>query len=483
MQESPKDQAARETAEFLKASRPRRPGGDNCRPDSYQIQSVPRGDYRPAPWVVKTSSLALDGELGKLLEQMWELNEQHVGEDVNVVGVFCALTGEHEALSRSLREWVGRYLAGRLAKCNPADDDDPLKTFERLLSECIKALGNREGTVDYLVADESICFAAWKLYESTWKNSVTLNVNDYVIEVCGGPHVRRLAGWLQHQIASFGFGRNNLESFLRAIAKYGDQQRLRDYETTGDVALLEAANSMVEDIQEVRPVLLRNFNPRKSVVPQTDEFAIACDWVARHGIIDVLVGRGERGLSENLQTHRSLWNVVLRRDGLIIDGDRPWISVRDIEEQGEFSSLAINAYVVELLHTKLFSFYERVRFDRFWRPTEPGREPVAEESEDEQVALLCHEIARREDEHDLQRGTLARPRRCVRSLRTKQFLKILKRLGCEVHPGKGDEISLYRHGGKKFRHGGHKETHATDVVIILKRLGISDQEFLREANR
>lgn len=60
---------------------------------------------------------------------------------------------------------------------------------------------------------------------------------------------------------------------------------------------------------------------------------------------------------------------------------------------------------------------------------------------------------------------------------TFKFLAVLLRLGCEVRSGKGSETTVYRFGGKKYRLGQNSKVGTVLVKEVLKRLGISHQEW------
>ena len=70
-----------------------------------------------------------------------------------------------------------------------------------------------------------------------------------------------------------------------------------------------------------------------------------------------------------------------------------------------------------------------------------------------------------------------------RSVRVMPFLNALSReFGCEVKYGKGSEITVFRHGGKKARLGHHAQNgnvHWIKVKQILKHLGILERDWLR----
>ena len=56
------------------------------------------------------------------------------------------------------------------------------------------------------------------------------------------------------------------------------------------------------------------------------------------------------------------------------------------------------------------------------------------------------------------------------------------RFGCEIRPGKGSEVTVYRAGGRIFTLGRHRrndEVSSLIVKLLLKRLGISPQEWLK----
>ena len=76
----------------------------------------------------------------------------------------------------------------------------------------------------------------------------------------------------------------------------------------------------------------------------------------------------------------------------------------------------------------------------------------------------------------------ASPSLRIKPLRLQQLLSVLERkLGCEVRPGKGSEITVYRRGGRKFSLGRHHADYVVPLVTIkqlLRNIGVKPHEWL-----
>ena len=145
-------------------------------------------------------------------------------------------------------------------------------------------------------------------------------------------------------------------------------------------------------------------------------------------------------------------------------------------------ALVLNCYVLGLFHERLYSFYDRIDFERIRARARSGAadEPA---DDDEVLAISCQDLAHR-DEAEAGEGPPAPTprRRPIRSVRLQRLLALLSdRFGCEVRQGHGSEITVYRRGGKKWILGCHKrDAHVPSEVVanLLKRVGIGLDEWL-----
>jgi len=101
-----------------------------------------------------------------------------------------------------------------------------------------------------------------------------------------------------------------------------------------------------------------------------------------------------------------------------------------------------------------------------------GEKPKRELTETKPELESVEALARREGQRA--------GRRAIHHLRLRTFLHVLQhRLDCEVRPGKGDETTIYRQGGKIFRIGRPEQIHPVIVKRALRRLNISIPEWLK----
>lgn len=231
---------------------------------------------------------------------------------------------------------------------------------------------------------------------------------------------------------------------------------------------------MADDLTEMRLLLARNFSPAKTVIPMSDDFAVACTWIATHGVLELIVGPGERQLIENIPRRRSSRNVVLRLDGLLIQEKHPWLSARDVPSQTNVSNLAVNCYMLELIHEKLLSFYLQIDFGNIRRRYE--QHETGDAPDDEVLAVSCRDLVR-DDEATEATEKIDRSSRRIRPLRMDKFLRKLEGLGCEIRGSRGSEVAVYRPGGRVYRLGHRKEVHTETVKNVLTRLDISPAEW------
>jgi len=145
------------------------------------------------------------------------------------------------------------------------------------------------------------------------------------------------------------------------------------------------------------------------------------------------------------------------------------------------NSLAVNAFVVELFHEKLFSFYDQVDFVAIRHRAKKAA--LNAEVDGELIAVSCQDLASTDVESDrsAEFGASTASYR-IPQLRSQRLFTLLHdKLGCEVKSGKGSEITVFRPGGRKFVIGHHKRNDTVHSVVVqnmLKRLKIGPQEWL-----
>ena len=78
------------------------------------VQPHPPEQFRPPPFLSRTATMGEAEELTRLLAELWEVNEQHIGEPVLKVVAYYAVTGLGRDLSERFRAWSDRYFRRRV---------------------------------------------------------------------------------------------------------------------------------------------------------------------------------------------------------------------------------------------------------------------------------------------------------------------------------------------------------------------------------
>jgi hypothetical protein len=444
----------------------------------YRVVSHQQTAYQAASFVKRIVTPDQYEQLNDLLHQLWRLNEEFVGELISDTSTYLALTGEHASLEESYVQWCDSYLRARLKKPNHKDQGDPFSTFARLLLEYTRVIGAtaRHDSADFICLDRSHRYVAWLLFENTWKDSVKIIQEGTTLRI--GAASTEFAEYCGGFATKFGFGQNGLAEFLSLAEPYVVAKQSNEVNDVLQETLLDEIGGLMNDIWQMRPFLIRNFSPEKTLIQLNERLHIACDWAANVGAMTLYVGQSEREVIENLPARRSITTVSVGRDGILIDGYRPWITAGNLEHTADVRKLAINAHVLGLIHERLFSFYDRIDFARIRQRA--IAELNADEVGNDALALSLQDLASETETTELAKERRLPTARRLRPLRLDKFLKLLEqRFNCEVQSGKGDETTVFRPGGKKYRLGQLKQIHPTLLKRVLQRLKIGRTEWLQ----
>ena len=107
--------------------------------DNPRIMPLPLEAFRPPAFVHKTAP-DMYAEIEALLREVWELNEQCVGERLLEAEAYLVFADLPRPLIKRIRKWIEKYLLRRLQQNNPRDKGSPMATFERLEEECKQIL-------------------------------------------------------------------------------------------------------------------------------------------------------------------------------------------------------------------------------------------------------------------------------------------------------------------------------------------------------
>jgi hypothetical protein len=504
-------------------------------PETLQIKdcvvaSYPAEAYRPKPYLRKMMTETQYRDLGIILNDLYALNEEHVGESILEVGVYFSLTGVHEALEDLMISWTRSYLAARVSKHNPKDGDDEFQRFNRLLCEYFDVFACPDDSLGHLVTAMGKRYAAHLIFEHTLQRVLVFEDTGNGIQVKPSVPFHRkqfeFLGSLMQSLQSQ-FGRDDSRAFYRIVLANGIPDELRAKLKMPKETLRSSINRMGEDIVTMRQLLIRDFAPDSTIISVSRDLVFAVQWAAHYGIMNLRFAETEDKLLGALATHGGRI-LLLARDGALLDADRPWIRMENIPPIAEVSGLAVNAYILELIYEKLLYFYDKVDETRFRYLA--ASEVVREKEADEVVAWSCQELVAKASvvaETPVQQepeplpcanapgtawadavpdvvlaepakempadeqsqwpsgvpATKERPReqaRKIHQLRLQTFLHVLQhRLGCEVRAGKGDETTIYRQGGRIFCIGRPAQIHPLVVKQALRRLNISIPEWLK----
>ncbi len=445
-------------------------------PRKERIQSPSRGAYEIPSSLRNTATPQECEALQALLDQLWSTNEEHAGADTKAVEAYIVLTDQHRTFVEQIKSWCISYIRRRFRhkENNPRDKWRSTDRFFRLLKEYHELLGWRtaqENSLDYLFLAECDHFVLWSLYQLSRE-----------IPGSDGTELRDIEEYLDR----FGLLGDHLLNFLGVTGLAVSSDALDLYSSKSANDLLARLQGFATAIQEMRPFLVRNFNATKAIVRFEGKHVVflAWDWCTEYGIANIFTGFDYEEVLGNLSTGGMRWPAKISHDGLLIDGKKPWVTSIVEDRIQNLNSLALNTYILESFHDKLYSFYDQIDFDKIRNRRKRAESPS--ELDDEVFALSCLDLARAEDPipvpdvlNEVRPETRERAGR-VRSLRFEPFCRVLKKLGCEIRPGKGSEITVFRKGGKKWtmgRHGQNPLIQSIRVRECLKRLGISTREW------
>jgi hypothetical protein len=444
-------------------------------------------------------------------------------------------TNEAVAVEHRLYDWVRSYFSHRSAPdlFNPKDDGEPLKAFFRLLEEYDTIFDK----LFKLSTTPSIRFLRWSrdllhitVRDCLWKNRLRFDDkgNIQVLYQVSAQRACQIVKAWEYLIRELDWNDDPKDLFRELSRAYdaATQPPMRLLCMSKD-ALLERIAGLAAAIQEMRPFLVRNFHAGNTVGPIGKKF-LGWDWITVNGIGQVVIGASSQEVFEELHAHRTSFYV--RADGILASAGGPWMTAETLAITEQPGWLAVNCQVLELCHDKIRSMFDKVDLATVWDRLRKREARDSAPLDDEEIALSCQRLADCDPEApaagtgggeatltdaELPDGepvpftgapteagptksapidaapseavtaetespsSYSRPRR---PLRLPRLLGVLEtQLGCEVQPGKGSEITVYRPGGKKFTLGRH-QTHYTVpwpvVKQVLKRLNIGPEEWL-----
>ncbi len=451
---------------------------EDLRPRDERIESQSERLYRPPAFLKTTTTPDQFQELADIFHKIREVNEEHVGELTMELGVYLFLAGRDVPVVERLLPWCRRYVEKRWPQFNPRDERFPPLKCERLREECGKIFGKlveQNHTVNFLFLRLAQPYTDALLFEARAKDC---QQNDHW-SYHGPDHpANRLMAEI---VAAYEFSLLSyyLDEFVDKIAAV-DSERLVELSRTDETELRGYLQRCVDDIQEMRPLLVRNFNPAKTAISLGESLVLAWDWCVVLGIACISVHSTMADLASGAVSLLKEEQVKVGRDGILFERLQPWHTAATSDLHEGVNCLAVNAFVVELFHERLFSFYDKVDFDAI-RNRAKNVTPDAE-ADDELIAMSCRDLAADDVESsNVRESTGVIDSYHVPKLRSQRLFKLLhSKLGCEVKSGKGSEITVFRPGGRKFVIGHHKRNDTVHSIVVknmLNRLNIGPQEW------
>ena len=368
-----------------------------------RVRSVPREDYRLPRFIGKIAADDEVAELTGIVDELWSVNEEHVGERILEVEAYYDLTGQRHELTERLISWCRRFFEKRSdpALYNPKDQGDPFLKFERLLNEFHDTLGSlsdMDGTVNYTFIYECFTCVVWLLFDRTWAKHLEED-SDGTLRLTWNPSHHDIPSKCTNYLTFFKLLRDGLPAFLRKVRCGGDRDRLRVLAEHSDDALRTQLSEIIADIQEMRPFLVRGFKPEKTAIDSINGMALAWEWCLRHGVGLLIVGNTIEDILEALSTGYSKLTVTVGRDGILLDSSKPWSTTETVSAREQDRWLPENVLVMELFRKKLFDLWDRIDFKGIRRRAQAAE--VTDELSDEAFALSCRDLAAADQQVDL----------------------------------------------------------------------------------
>lgn len=452
-------------------------------PRRERIVSQPRELYRIPHFLENTASADQCADLQSILHEVWEHNENHVGEFTREAEVYFALNGDDLQLTRRCIDWSRAYLTGRSdrSRFKPQDRGDPVTVFERLVREFYDILGRLEPvpqSVNYVFFSIPVSFARWFLFQVLLKPLAIGWTGDAIILLDGS---RECTLSCHHPYIDINWLSEPLTAFLRAARGAIDPVRLSPYEGTPEPELLEEIDATMLSIEEMRPFLRKHFHPEKFILAFEPNLYLAWNWAVSPARAHIFGAATERDLRDTICTHRISLFAFVRSDGLFMNAICPWITSISPGLPADRTWLPINAYLLRRFHDRLFASYARIDVERMRARRRP-------EASDSQVALACQHLAQQDTAEPEDPGRKPGPiGRHIQSLRRNTFLEFLRRhFAAEIRQGKGSEVTVYRQGTRKCILGCHTRNprlSSEQIRYVLKRLDIAGADWCAAVDR
>jgi hypothetical protein len=232
------------------------------------------------------------------------------------------------------------------------------------------------------------------------------------------------------------------------------------------------------DIYELIPLYIKSWDPTAIVCPEVGDFTVSLmfDTGAPCFVIHV------KDITKDELTTAVL-KFIWTPGGQVISSSK-----RDLKSQ---NLEILSDYFLNLLHDELLEVYMLRSEEKSCDSIEESFENA--EIDDIEFINTYHVIIKElQDDFDVEEhqqsydDRYSKAKHHIPSLRLTRFTGFMKNnFKCSVEQGKGSEIKIWRKGTKIYTIGKHKNNDMIPsflIIKIIKRLGITKNEWLRELN-
>jgi hypothetical protein len=378
-------------------------------PDRDERIAVPDpNSYLPRSFLRKTSTLSEYSEFCDMLHTLRRFNEEFAGELTRDIECYLSISGQVRSVSDAFLDWCSRYFARRVAKSNSKDRGDSWRQYSRLLLEYDDLLGysaNLPCSIDYVFLQECTLFVQWYL---VIRRDMAAEEH-FALENVPLRLVRRDPPSKPEELLleAIGTWHDHLAAFTLLLHRGASDKVVRSLLGASDAS--SYLNALAADIQGMRPFLVQNFNPRKTIQPVSGTTAfLAWEWCTQFGIAQIVASTSEEDVIRLTATELSQAPIVVDHSGVLRDGRKPWVTASNEHRIPEISFTGVNVVVLSTFHRTLSDFFHKIDLDRIrWLASTSIRNgtQVPEQDEDAAIALASAELAGKDSTLDSELDT------------------------------------------------------------------------------
>jgi hypothetical protein len=453
-------------------------------------------DLAQEDWVVVVQSLesydlpaASKSFVGANLVEEWarivagiqEVHNQLIGLRVTQAQAVLAGDDRCAAINARLRVWADQYVEQRLAK-TAYRKGGAVRQFQNIYFELLpqlEAIAFRNGSINRSFFGEFTDYLPTILFDKTCRDLIECKFDKKALLPAYRIVTPDRALWegIKQIVDVYQWAHvDDVAQILALVGQSlaGDRTYGSDEEIRGRLQLL------VDDIEEMRPFLRHNFNADKVLLEVAPGLIISFYWAVGRGVGIIPVSPSPAEMLEHHNRKTSALSLTLTYGGLLANFATPWINTETVMAKDP-NALRSNLFMVEAVHAKLYSFYEKVDVAAVLARLRERvkKNGAADEPSEEEFAALCQTIS--EPVEGASSSELAFPA-SFRAVRVQRLLAVLEaKLDCEVRQGKGSEIVIFRSGGHHFRLGHHKRNSYVSTAVIknlLRHVGIEFDQWL-----